>query len=67
MKKMLLALGLSGALLGGSVAWAEEPTSAVTATEEVALIEAGSAPEEAVLEETTVAAVEAPAEAAAEE
>ena len=67
MKKMLLALGLSGALLGGSVAWAEEPTSAVTATEEVALIEAGSAPEEAVLEETTVAAVEAPAEAAEEE
>ncbi|WP_252048494.1 hypothetical protein, partial [Acinetobacter bereziniae] len=24
MKKMLLALSLSGALLGGSVAWAEE-------------------------------------------
>ena len=66
MKKMLLALGLSGALLGGSVAWAEEPTSAVAATEQVALVEAGSAPE-ALLEETTVAAVEVPAEAAEEE
>ena len=66
MKKMLLALGLSGALLGGSVAWAEEPTSAVAATEQVALVEAGSAPE-ALLEETTVAAVEVLAEAAEEE
>lgn len=32
MKKMLLALSLSGALLGGSVAWAEESTSAPTST-----------------------------------
>ena len=36
MKKMLLALSLSGALLGGSVAWAEEsvtePTSSAVAT-----------------------------------
>ena len=32
MKKMLLALSLSGALLGGSVVWAEESTSAPTST-----------------------------------
>ena len=32
MKKMLLALSLSGALLGGSVAWAEESPSAPTST-----------------------------------
>ena len=35
MKKMLLALSLSGALLGGSVAWAEENTSASTSTSTV--------------------------------
>ena len=45
MKKMLLALSLSGALLGGSVAWAEEATSApniseVTAVEATAVSEA---------------------------
>ncbi|MEG0481559.1 MAG: ammonium transporter [Acinetobacter sp.] len=53
MKKMLLALSLSGALLGGSVAWAEEtvtePTAAVAAsdalvTETVAAPEATPAP-----------------------
>ncbi|WP_296281541.1 ammonium transporter [uncultured Acinetobacter sp.] len=53
MKKMLLALSLSGALLGGSVAWAEgtvtEPTAAVAAsdtlaTESVAVHEATPAP-----------------------
>ncbi|MFW1858795.1 ammonium transporter [Acinetobacter defluvii] len=32
MKKMLLALSLSGALLGGSVAWAEESVTEPTAT-----------------------------------
>lgn len=30
MKKMLFALSLSGALLGGSVAWAEEAATAPT-------------------------------------
>jgi ammonium transporter, Amt family len=45
MKKMLLALSLSGALLGGSVAWAEEATSApntseITAVEATAVSEA---------------------------
>ena len=32
MKKMLLALSLSGALLGGSVAWAEENVTEPTST-----------------------------------
>ncbi len=36
MKKMLIALSLSGALLGGSVAWAEEAlTAASTPSENV--------------------------------
>jgi ammonium transporter, Amt family len=67
MKKMLLALGLSGALLGGSVAWAEEPTSAVATTEEITLVDTVSAPEGSLEEATEVAVVEAPAEAAEEE
>ncbi|MCY1163157.1 Ammonia channel [compost metagenome] len=37
MKKMLLALSLSGALLGGSVAWAEEAVTAPTPSENVAV------------------------------
>ena len=32
MKKMLLALSLSGALLGGSVAWAEESVTEPAST-----------------------------------
>ena len=36
MKKMLLALSLSGALLGGSVTWAEESISEPTSTSTVA-------------------------------
>ena len=35
---MLMAFGLSSALLGGSVAWAEEAVTAPTPTEEVALV-----------------------------
>ncbi|WP_180054874.1 MULTISPECIES: ammonium transporter [unclassified Acinetobacter] len=35
MKKMLLALGLSGALLGGSVTWAEEAVTAPTPSEQI--------------------------------
>ncbi|WP_173912200.1 ammonium transporter [Acinetobacter sp. Marseille-Q1618] len=41
MKKMLLALSLSGALLGGSVAWAEESVTEPTAT---AVAESNAAP-----------------------
>ena len=37
MKKMLFALGLSGALLGGSVAWAE-PTATASAAEETVVV-----------------------------
>ena len=63
MKKMLLALSLSGALLGGSVAWAEEAAS-VPNTSEVTVVETTSA----VLEEApavvaaSVEEVSAPAE-----
>ncbi|OTG72791.1 ammonia channel protein [Acinetobacter sp. ANC 4169] len=40
MKKMLIALSLSGALLGGSVAWAEEAvTAASTPAENVTVVE----------------------------
>ncbi len=38
MKKMLLALSLSGALLGGSVAWAEEAVTAPTPSEDVTVV-----------------------------
>ncbi|MGB8482281.1 MAG: ammonium transporter [Acinetobacter bohemicus] len=38
MKKMLLALSLSGALLGGSVAWAEEAVTVPTPSENVAVV-----------------------------
>lgn len=41
MKKMLLALSLSGALLGGSVAWAEESVTEPTST---AVAESNAAP-----------------------
>ena len=38
MKKMLFALSLSGALLGGSVAWAETVVSEPAVTEGVAVV-----------------------------
>lgn len=64
MKKILLALGLSSALLGGSVAWAEEAASAAAPTEEVAVVEAAETTDIA----TAAEAVEpAPAEAPAAE
>ncbi|WP_436913249.1 ammonium transporter [Acinetobacter schindleri] len=64
MKKILLALGLSSALLGGSVAWAEEAASAAVPTEEVALVDATATPD--TTEVTAVEAVEtAPVEEAA--
>ena len=59
MKKMLLALSLSGALLGGSVAWAE------TAVSEPTLLEGATAVDSTVATSTEshdVAAVAAPAE-----
>lgn len=64
MKKILLALGLSSALLGGSVAWAEEAASPAVPTEEVALVDATETPD--ITEVTAVEAVEtAPVEEAA--
>ena len=39
MKKMLIALSLSGALLGGSVAWAEEAVTTSAASEDVTVVE----------------------------
>lgn len=63
MKKILLALGLSSALLGGSVAWAEEAASAAVPTEEVALVDATATPD--ITEVTAVEAAEtAPVEEA---
>lgn len=56
MKKMLIALGLSSALLGGSVAWAEE--SATAPTEEVTVVDTVNTTEAAV----PVEAAPAPAE-----
>ena len=43
MKKMLIALSLSGALLGGSVAWAEEAVTTSTASEDVTVVETADA------------------------
>ena len=64
MKKMLLALSLSGALLGGSVAWAEEAVTAPASSEvaEAAVVDT------AVVAEAPAAAAEvaAPAPAAEE-
>ncbi|RSR59121.1 ammonium transporter, partial [Acinetobacter baumannii] len=62
MKKMLMALSLTGALLGGTAAWAEEtvttPTSEVTATstsEAPATIAAAPAAEETLAAPTPTA------------
>ncbi len=59
MKKMLLALGLSSALLGGSVTWAEEAVTATAPTEEVAVLDAT---EELSTSDTEAVAAEALAE-----
>ncbi|MDY6456641.1 ammonium transporter [Acinetobacter faecalis] len=62
MKKMLLALSLSGALLGGSVAWAEEAAS-VPNPSEVTVVETTSAvSEEAPVVAASVEEVPTPAE-----
>ncbi|MGE8560803.1 MAG: ammonium transporter [Acinetobacter sp.] len=58
MKKMLIALSLSGALLGGSVAWAEEAVTASTPAENVAVIEIADSS----LTNSELAAAPAPAE-----
>ena len=65
MKKMLLALSLSGALLGGSVAWAEEAATAPTPTEEISVVETEATSAAPVAE--TVAPVEVPPAPAEEE
>ena len=58
MKKMLLALSLSGALLGGSVAWAEEAATASTpVVEEVVVTEA----EDKLADVASTESLEAPA------
>ncbi|NNH76752.1 ammonium transporter [Acinetobacter sp. ANC 5380] len=61
MKKMLIALSLSGALLGGSVAWAEEAVTASTASEDVTVVETADTS----LTNSELAAAPAPAEATA--
>ena len=64
MKKMLFALSLSGALLGGSVAWAEEAATAPTPSEQVTVVETTDVAAPAVQAVEAVAApVEAPAPA----
>ena len=62
---MLLALSLSGALLGGSVAWAEEAATAPTPTEEISVVETEATSAAPVAE--TVAPVEVPPAPAEEE
>ncbi|MDN5691845.1 MAG: ammonia channel protein, partial [Acinetobacter sp.] len=65
MKKMLLALSLSGALLGGSVAWAEENVAepASTAVATASDVTATVADTSATVAPETVTAAAAPAEA----
>lgn len=60
MKKMLLALGLSSALLGGSVAWAESAVSEPVTSEEITTVVETELPE-------TTAPEAAPATAETEE
>ncbi len=57
MKKMLLALSLSGALLGGSVAWAEENVIEPASTAIVAASEVVTATVPVVVPEATPAAI----------
>ena len=61
MKKMLIALSLSGALLGGSVAWAEEAVTASAPSEDVTVVETADTS----LTNSELAAAPAPAEATA--
>jgi len=61
MKKMLIALSLSGALLGGSVAWAEEAVATSAASEDVTVVETADAS----LTNSELAVAPAPAEATA--
>ena len=61
MKKILIALSLSGALLGGSVAWAEEAVTASAPSEDVTVVETADTS----LTNSELAAAPAPAEATA--
>ena len=61
MKKMLIALSLSGALLGGSVAWAEEAVTASAPSEDVTVVETADTS----LTNSELTAATAPAEATA--
>ncbi|NNG82752.1 ammonium transporter [Acinetobacter sp. ANC 5378] len=61
MKKMLIALSLSGALLGGSVAWAEEAVTASAPSEDVTVVETADTS----LTNSELAAAPAPAETTA--
>ena len=61
MKKMLIALSLSGALLGGSVAWAEEAVATSAASEDVTVVETADTS----LTNSELTAAPAPAEATA--
>lgn len=66
MKKMLLALSLSGALLGGSVAWAEESATATTPTSDVAVTTVETSPIETTNEPEVAAVAEISTTEAAE-
>ena len=66
MKKMLLALSLSGALLGGSVAWAEEAATATTPTSDVAVTTVETSPIETTNEPEVAAVAEISTTEAAE-
>jgi len=67
MKKMLLALSLSGALLGGSVAWAEEVTASAPSEEVTTTVDTTAAASPDVLAVATPAPAEEVAAPAAKE
>lgn len=60
MKKMLLALSLSGALLGGSVAWAEDAVTAPTAAEDITVQATDSSVTNSALAATATATEQTP-------
>ena len=64
MKKMLLALSLSGALLGGSAAWAENAVSEPTTIENLTVVEPEASTPNSIVTTTEAAAI-APAETTA--
>jgi len=60
MKKMLLALSLSGALLGGSVAWAEDAVTVPTAAEDITVQATDSSVTNSALAATATATEQTP-------